>query len=632
MTAVVAGRAAGVRPQDDFYQHVNGGWSRSFTLPEHQAEATMLTLLADQVQDEVAALIAGAGPGRITDLYRSFIDEEAVERRGAAAFAAGLAEIDAAGHHDELAEVLGRLQTRGGGGLLDPVVSADTTDTRDYVLVLSQAGLGLPAAALYDRPDADRLRRRYRAHVARILTAIGSPDPAAGAADVLALETALARLHGPADATGRLTAAPPLTCTAAALGARAEGFAWSRWLRGFGDVPPVTRCQLRPEPFVAAVERWWRATPLPALRHWLRWRYAHELAPFGPAAVFAENFAFYGRVLTGSRQPRPRWMRGTSFVQTLLGAEVGERYLAEHVAAGTVAAAVDLVDDLVGAYRRLLSRVRWMRPQTRAAALRKLDAMVFEIGAPSRATPPVPFRIDPADLVGNVERGRAAHTAARLAMLGRPVDRAEWRVPPQAVTAYYRHGLNQVVIPAAVLRPPFFDPAGDPARNFALLGSIVCHEMSHAFDSRGARFDHLGRARSWWAPADRAEFDRRCALLVAQYDGFEPAGLPGHRVSGARTVGENLADIVGVTVAQAAFAERWPGPERQRRFFEHWASMWRIKQTRGRALERLGSDRHAPGEFRCNGVLGHVPAFYAAFDVTAGDGLHIAPGARFALV
>jgi putative endopeptidase len=355
------------------------------------------------------------------------------------------------------------------------------------------------------------------------------------------------------------------------------------------------------------------------------------MAPFGPSAVFAENFDFYGRVLTGSTQPRPRWMRAVSVVQTILGDAVGERYVAEYVDPRTVPAVAELVNALVRSYRRRLVRATWMQDSTRAAAVRKLDNMVFEIGSPDSSAGRQDLQVNPTDLLGNIKRGREWYVRRELARLAGPVDPSDWRIHPQQVTAYYRHGLNQVVIPAALLQPPVFALDGDPTRNFAVLGSIVSHEMSHAFDSRGSRHDDRGRVRNWWAPQDRAEFTRRTALLVAHYDRYEPDGLAGHRVSGTRTVAENSADITGLTVAHDAFTAT-ADTVQSRQFFLHWASMWRGKCTPGRMLDRLASDRHAPGNVRCNGALGHVAAFYSAFDVRPGDLLYISPAERFALV
>ncbi|MER6632850.1 M13 family metallopeptidase [Streptomyces sp. NPDC000987] len=644
-----------VRPQDDFHRHVNGPWSDAFVLPEHRADVTLLSLLAEEVEDDVARVIrraaAGSGDGdpasrAIADLYASFMDEAEAEARGATPLAEDLAGIRSARDRRELAAVLGRLQAQGVRGALEPSVSADPADGSRYSLTLTASGLGLPRPALYHADGHEQLLSGYLRHVSAMLAHAGLPAPAEAAECVLRAETALAQLHERALAA----TAPPeaaadvpggtLPCSVGELRARDGGFPWADWLRGLGVSDPAVVVRLRPAGFLAALEEWWSGTDLRLLRSWLAWRYVHEMAPFGTHAVFAEHFRWYWRELTGARQPWPRTRRASAFVQTALGEAVGARYLHEHLPPGTLAAVRQLVDDLVRTYRRCLEGARWMRPGTRQAALAKLDAMRFDIGAPAAPADCTGLRTDPKDLVGNVKRSRAWHIARELGRLGGPVDRSDWKVPPQSVTAYYRHSLNQVVIPAGLLRPPVFDAAGDPARNMALLGSIVCHEMSHAFDDRGARYDGHGRLHAWWDAEDRAEFERRGALLVRQYDGYSPRGADGARVSGARTLGENIADITGLTVAQQAFAAHLdargvtgePYRRDMRRFFMVWATMWRAKGTRGRMRERLAHDSHAPPEFRCNGALGHVPAFYEAFGVTETDRLYIPPEARFSLL
>ncbi|MEV0737730.1 M13 family metallopeptidase [Streptomyces sp. NPDC050549] len=638
-----------VRPQDDFYRFVNGRWTDGHVLPAHQAEATTLTLLADKVQDDVERVVRRAvehpeesgTSRRIADLHASFMDEERIEEQGAArAFAADLDAVRSAADRGALARLMGRLQAQGVGGALDFSVAVDTARAGQYVLLLSQAGLGLPGAAGYRREGGERLLEQYTEHIGVMLAHAAVPGAAAAAAEVVRLETGLAARHTVPQPG---TPVRSLTCSVARLAARDGGFPWASWLRGLGDPPADATVRLRQPAFADSLDEWWRTRSLDELKLWLTWRYVHEMVPFGPRRVFADNFAFYGRTLNGFTEPRPRPLRALSFVETFLGDAVAERYLAENLPPGTVEAARELVAALVDAYRTCMEGADWMAPSTRDAALRKLDDMVFEIGHPHGTDAPEgdhddPW-VDPADLLGNVKRGRARHIARELARLGTPVDRGEWKIHPHQVTAYYRHGLNQVVIPAGLLQPPVFDPAGDPARNYAVLGAIVGHEMAHAFDSRGSRYDGRGRLRDWWTPEDRAEFGRRTQLLVTQYDGYEPEGFPGRRVSGARTVGENMADIAGVTVAHTAFAAHTGrttgavvGAGDTRRFFVHWATMWRARTTAARMAERLASDRHAPAEFRCNGVLGHVGAFRDAFGVRPGDALFIDPASRFSLL
>ena len=641
-----------IRPQDDFYGYVNERWSQQFELTDHRSDVTMLSQLSEKVHSDVTRLIeaAAAGPrgeqdisaGQIADLYTSFMDEDRIENLDPSAAWPDLAAIRSAASRDELARVIGRLQAHGVGGIVELSVTTDTARAEHYVLILSQSGISLPRPSMYTAPEHQELRNQYASHIATMLAHAEVPDAAESAARAVQLEADLAALHIARDARGR-DASKPISSPIAELAQRDGEFPWHQWFAGLGAVPSEATVCVRQSGFLAALDTWWQSHDLEELRLWLTWRYVHEMAPFGSRQVFADNFAFYGRALNGFTQPRTRPLRATSIVETFLGEAVGQRYVAEHLDPETVTAARGLVEQLVASYRSRLERADWMQDSTRGAALHKLDCMTFEIGAPSRVDSRDGLQMDPRDLVGNVLRGRQWEVARELDRLSAAVDREDWKVHPQQVTAYYRHGLNHVVIPAAILQPPVFDRAGDSARNFAVLGSIICHEMTHAFDSRGARFDERGRVRNWWAPEDTDEYNRRAALLVAHYDRCRIRGLEDLRISGARTLGENIADIVGVTVAQTAFADhlrtRGSHPpddqtqaEQARRFFIHWATMWRAKSAHARRVERLATDRHAPPEVRCNGALGHVEAFYTAFDIGPDDALYVAPEARFSLV
>jgi putative endopeptidase len=638
-----AGLDPAVRPQDDFYGFVNGIWTDTFALPPHRSEITMLTLLADQVWAQVAAVIREAAMARddlparqIADLYESFMDGDRIEQRGAAALETGLGAILSARDTTELASVAGRLQAEGVRGVTDFSVSADTREGSRYVLVLSLGGLGLPAASLYHHPGQAGLRDRYAKHIAVMLAHAGVVSAGAAAADAIRLEAELAACH---ETAGRRpgSATHPVSYRTADLASRPGGFPWAAWLRGFGQVPEGATILARPRYFPEVLDNWWISTDLSALKNYFAWRFVHEMAPYGPGAIFDENFDFYRRVLTEFNEPWPRWMRAASFVHSVHGSAVAERYLTDYLAPGSLECARKLVDALVASYRKRLQQNTWMQEETRKAALLKLDNMIFEIGFPRNSARPAGPRADPRDLVGNVRRWRAWNIARELARLGTPVDRSDWKVYPQSVTAYYRHGLNQVVIPAALLQPPVFDPGGDAACNFARLGAIICHEISHAFDSRGSRYDMLGREAGWWAPEDHAGFRRRSAILIAQYDSYVQDRIPEGNVSGTRTHSENLADIAGLIVAQDAFAnylcscgqaDAVTAGEEMSRFFLYWASMWREKRTPRRMAHYVATDSHAPAKFRCNGALGHVTAFYETFGLQPGDGLYISPESR----
>lgn len=646
---------AGVRPQDDLYGFVNDEWIGRYVLPAHRTEATMLSLLAEKVQDDVAVVIQAAMRGeaeageadpdpaaarQIRDLWTSFMDQDQIERDGTSQYRADLARIAADSDKAQLAATLGRLQASGVAGIADVTVVHDPRRAGRNVLAFAVGSLGLPAPSMYTDDRQSGLRGDYLEHVASHLCRVGqTPDVAAASArTVLSLDT---------DFAGRLQAAElsddsGVPTTVAELAGRNRGFAWAVWLSAFGEVPDTAAVQIRHPALPSVLEDWWSAHDLESLRTWVGWRYLHEMAPFGPRAMFLDNFRFYGQQLNGFTTPRPRSLRAMSLVETFLGDAVGERYVARYLPAGTVDGVRRLVGRLVTSYRRHLESADWMHESTRGSALRKLDRMTFEIGGPRTPSSYQGFDVDSSDLLGNVKRGRSWQTAQALARLDRPVDRSAWQVHPHQVTAYYRNSLNHVVIPAAILQDPLYSADGALAITFARLGSVIAHEMSHAFDSLGSHYDELGRLRDWWTSQDRAEFARRAALLVGQYDGFESADCPGRQVDGRRTLAENIADVVGLGVAQAAYADVLAETEpaggasgahdaEMRRFLRNWASMWRSRQTPRWAAQQLANDRHAPARFRCNGVVGHLVAFYPAFGVTPDDELYLPPERRFSL-
>jgi len=641
--------AADVSPRADFYRHVNQRWLDELVMPPYKAEASMLSLLSEKVQADVSTLVDSIvamppdsqtdAERRISALYASFMNEDAIERLGAAVYQSGIQSIKRAADREELSLVLGRLQSQGVGGAFDFSVSVGVGGSGAYELLLSQSGLGL-AAEVMTRPSAhSELLAQYRVHLVTLLGHAGVDAPATVAACVVRLETELAAGHVRPGSDGRRTARP-LRCPASGIALRDGGFAWRAWLAGLGVTrDDVVVCVQQAE-FLGAFETWWGSHDLPELKNWLIWRFVHEMVPFGTRAVFADNFSFYGQVVSGLSSPRPRQLRVLSFVETFSGEAVAERYVGGNLADGSIDATRELVGELVASYRERLERADWLRAPTRDAALRKLGNMVFEIGSPSLPPEAAGGRVDPADLVGTVLRARESEIRGQLARIGTQPDRSQWLTYAHQATAYFRHGLNQVVLPAAMLQSPLFDPAGDAAGNFAILGSIISHEMAHAFYGLGARYDEQGRPGDWWDAADVAEFSRRADVLRAQYSAYSPAEVPGKRVNGARTLSENVADIVGLTIAQDAYARylrKNPPAARSRpgesqpmqRFFIHWASWWRSHCRAERMNGRLSWDRHAPAEFRCNGVLGHVGAFYTAFDVGSGDAMYLPAERRF---
>jgi len=655
----VEGFDPGVRPQDDLFRHVNGRWLDTYEIPADRAADGATRELHDRAEEQVRAIItelaeraAGGADGgadggaqtpaaQVGALYASFMDTGRIEALGLEPIADELARIDAAGTPEELLAVLGELQRTGGAGAAGFWVDNDAKDPDRYVVYLYQSGLGLPDEAYYREDTYAEVRAAYRPHVARMLRLSGLPDAEAEArADlVVDLETRLAAHHWDVvrDRDADLTYNP---MTLAELTELAPGFGWAAWARAVG-APEGALAQLvvREPDFAVGLAALWGQAPPEQWRAWLRYHLVTARAPFLTDALVQANFDFYGRTLTGAQEPRERWRRGVSLVQGALGEAVGQEYVARHFPPTHKEHVVTLVANLVAAYRESIEQLDWMGEDTRAKALAKLEAFRAKIGYPDRWKSYAGLEIRADDLVGNVRRSHAYEQDRELAKIGRPVDRDEWFMTPQTVNAYYNPGMNEIVFPAGILQPPFFDPEADDAVNYGGIGAVIGHEIGHGFDDQGSKYDGAGRLEDWWTAEDRAEFDARTAALVDQYAAYSPAQLGGsHHVNGALTIGENIGDLGGLSIALRAYRIALGRPFDQapvldgltgvQRVLIGWAQAWRGKVRDEELIRRLATDPHSPEEFRCNGVVRNLAEFHEAFDVRPGDALYLAPEER----
>ena len=641
-----------VRPQDDLYRHVNGRWIESYEIPPDRAMDGAFRALHDQAEEQVRAIIEElgaavadgsapqAGPAaQVGALYASFMDTATVERLGVEPLAEELAAIDGATTPEALTTVLGALQRTGGAGALGFWVDNDAKDPERYVVYLHQGGLGLPDESYYRDEQYAAVLAQYRPHVARMLGLLGVSDAEAQADLVVDLETRLAQAHWDVvrDRDADLTYNP---MTLAELAARAPGFDWAAWADALGVPAGAMDALVVREPDVAeALARLWRELPAAAWQAWLRYHLVSARAPYLSDAVVEANFDFYGRVLTGATQVRDRWKRGVSLVQGALGEAVGQVYVDRHFPPAHKDRMLGLVGHLVEAYRESISGLAWMGEETRAKALAKLDAFTPKVGYPDRWKSYEGLEVRGDDLVGNVRRSYAYEQDRELAKIGKPVDRDEWFMTPQTVNAYYNPGMNEIVFPAAILQPPFFDPDAEDAVNFGGIGAVIGHEIGHGFDDQGSKYDGAGRLEDWWTEADRAEFEKRTRALVEQYSAFSPAQLDGsHHVNGELTIGENIGDLGGLSIALKAYRIALGRPLEEapvidgltglQRVLLGWAQVWQAKGRDEETIRRLATDPHSPNEFRCNGVLRNVDEFYAAYDVAPGDALYLAPEER----
>jgi predicted metalloendopeptidase len=633
-----------VRPQDDLYRHVNGGWLARTRIPPERASYAAFTELGDNVDADLLAIVEelmrtpnrppGSVAQQVGDLYASLMDETRLERLGAAPIKDVLNRIDAIRSTPDFAAQSGYLQTIGTSGAFVGVVSADIGRRSRPALNLSQGGTMLPDRDYYlsGDPRFVELRAAYEAYLTRIFTLTARADPARDARAVLALETALARVQWPA-VEGRDPLKTNNAFTIEDLVAKMPGFDWLAWARPQGISRTTTVVIAQPDFFVvfAALVP---TTPLDTWKAWLAARHITNAAPFLNKAFADARFDFFGRLLVGQEAPRTRWRRGVSLVNTYLGEVIGRLYVERHFRPAARARMQSLVRNLLDAYRASIADVDWMTAATKREALDKLSRLSMKIGSPTRWRDYRRLIIRADDLIGNIQRAQRFENNYRLAWLTQPANRGQWLVTPQTINAYYHPAINEVVFPAAILQPPFFEPKADDAVNYGAIGAVIGHEIGHAFDDRGRRFDSAGTIRDWWTPDDDQEFRRRVQGLVDQYGRYSP--LPGVHVNGSLTLGENIGDLAGLQVAYRAYTisrDGKPAPvidglTGDQRFFMGWAQVWRSKDREGYLRQLTLTSPHPPNEFRANGPLIHIDAFYDAFDVKPGDRLYLEPERR----
>ncbi|KAA0918657.1 M13 family metallopeptidase [Dietzia sp. ANT_WB102] len=639
-----------IRPQDDLYQHVNGTWIREHVIPADRPIDGAFLALRDLSEERVRDIITDAPvDSQIGAFYASFMDTDAVEAAGVSALAPDLAEIDGASDADSLALAMARLEKVGVGGLIGAYVNNDAKNSSEYILYLVQYGIGLPDESFYREDQYAEMREQYTEHIARMLdlAGLGGADDARDRAEnIVALETRIAGAHW--DVVARRDADKtynPVTWDE--LPQLAPGFPWHAWARELGGTEETFGRLVAMQPdFLTAVADLWATEPLETWKQWLRWRTVSSRAPYLTGELVDENFRFYGTAMSGTEEIKARWKRGVGAVEAALGEEVGKEYVARHFPPGHKARMVELVENLTAAYRYSIGRLPWMTPATRERALAKLEAFVPKIGYPEKWRDYSALEVRADDLIGNVRRSAEFEHGYELGKLGGPVDRDEWHMTPQTVNAYYNPVMNEIVFPAAILQPPFFDADADDAANYGAIGAVIGHEIGHGFDDQGSKYDGDGNLVDWWTDDDRAAFGTRVEALIAQYEGLTPDGLDPAKdhVNGAFTVGENIGDLGGLTIALLAYrlahgTDSEPaegadvGPEIDgmtgvQRLITSWAIVWRTKTRAEEAARRLAVDPHSPPEFRCNQVVKNLDDFHVAFDVTEGDGLWLAPEER----
>lgn len=626
----------GIRIQDDLFRHVNGSWLNKTEIPADKPVTGAFMELRDQAEAAVRDIITTLEPGepgsdeaRIADLYASFMDEEAVEKAGADPILPLLTSIDALESVPDLTRLVGGFARQAVAGLIALQAEPDPGDPDRYVIFVGQGGLGLPDEEYYRLDEYADIRAQYVQHVAASFALAGVEDAAAQAQQVFDLETEIAGTHWDKVKCRDLRLMYNLM-TLDEFTATCPGLHWREFLAG-GDIAESKMGELvamQPS-FFADVSVLLTEDRLPAWRAWARWKVINSLSPYLSSAFVNENFHFYGTVLSGTPELRERWKRGVALVEGSVGEAVGKIYVYQYFTATAKERMDQLVANLIEAYRRSITDLDWMTEETKESALDKLAKFRSHIGYPTKWRDYSSLTITRDDLIGNVMRVADFEVNRALNKIGEPIDREEWLMTPQTVNAYYHPLKNEIVFPAAILQPPFFNEYADDPVNYGGIGAVIGHEIGHGFDDQGSTCDGDGMLRNWWTDKDREAFEERTKALIDQYNVLELAQAPGHRVNGQLTIGENIGDLGGLSIAYKAYQIAQDGksePELdgytpEQRLFLSWAAVWQAKVRTEMLLQRLATDPHSPAEFRCNQIVRNLPEFYAAFDVRDSDAL-----------
>jgi len=635
-----------VRPQDDFWRWVNGRWLDTTEIPADRLSYGTLQMLYDRTQAQLLALIEDARRNRTPEshaaqlvgaLYESYMNEQLIETRQTDSLAKLLEYLVGLQTSDDLAVVFADALKLGVSVPIALDYEVDPADASQNLAMLWQSGLGLPDRDYYLAGDEQlgALRAAYAGHIARMFELVGWQDGSA-AERITALERRIAELHWSSVANRDVERIFGNRVTLSDIEVRAPGFDWATFFARLG-IPSPRLVIFAQDDYFSALARLLAEVPIGDWRDYLRFRTLKAYARFMGGAVVAENFAFEGRVLRGQQDMRPRAERGVALVDQMLGDALGQLYVNAHFSAASKGRVEEMIEHLRAAFGASIDRLDWMSEPTKAAARDKLAKFTYKIGYPAKWRDYTALDLDPSDLLDNAMRSRRFDHDYLVQKITHAVDRDEWGMTPQTVNAYYRPTFNEIVFPAAFLQPPLFDPAADDAVNYGAIGAVIGHEFSHGFDDQGRKFDGDGRFRDWWSADDAAAYEMRAKRLVEQYSVLEP--LPGVRINGELTLGENIADLVGATMAYRAYRialnsapapviDGFPAGER---FFIGFAQSWRGKSRPELLREQLASDPHAPNEYRVRGVLANLPEFQAALGVVRGDGMYIASDAQVAL-
>lgn len=634
-----------VRAQDDFYRFVNGKWLAVTEIPADRSNYGAFSVLQDAAEENLRRILeeaagaqaaAGSDTQKIGDFYAAFMDEEGIEAKGVAPLAEELARIEKLDSKQALAEHIGRAQRHGVGMPFVLFVSIDEKNSTQYSASVYQTGLGMPDRDYYlsAEPRLKDIRAQYPVYIKDLLTLAGTPDAERAAQRIFQLETELAKAHW-TQVENRDAEKTYNRYERAALAKLMPGFDWNAFFAGaqvpLDKVPALIVAQ---PSYFAALNKLLAQTSLEDWKTYFRFHLLNAYAPTLSSAFVNRHFEFHGRVISGVESLRPRWKRGVAAVEGAAGELLGKVYVERHFSAEAKQRMDALVNNLKAAYAQGIDELEWMTPATKEKAHAKLARFTTKIGYPDKWRDWSALEVRRDDAVGNEMRAAAFAFDRDIAKLGGPIDRSEWLMTPQTVNAYYYPAANEIVFPAAILQPPFFDVAADDAINYGAIGGVIGHEISHGFDDQGRRYDGDGNLNDWWAKEDNDEFESRARRFGAQYAKLSP--VEGMSVNADLTMGENIADLAGLTMAYRAYKLSLDGKEApvidgftgDQRFFIGWAQGWARKYREDELRKRILTDPHSPAEYRTNVVVRNLDAFHAAFATKPGDAMYLPPEER----
>jgi putative endopeptidase len=635
-----------VRAQDDFFSHQNGKWLATTEIPADKSSWGAFAKLRDDTTPQLRAIVeaaqadqgkkAGSEKQKLGDYYTSYMDEPKLEALGVRPLAGELSRVRSIRDKKALPALIAHLNEVGVSTPYSIYVGQDARASTMYATYLSQGGLGMPDRDYYLDPKLASVKAKYQEHIEKMLTLEGAKDAAGKAKAIVELETAMAQAQW-SKVENRDPVKRYNKTDIAKLATLAPGYDWKSGLATAGIANRVDYVIVNQPSYLAALSKLVAETDLATWKAYFEWQVLRSYANYLSKDFVDTTFAFYGTTISGVTQQQPRWKRGIGAMEGVMGEALGKLYVEQYFPAERKARMEVLVKNILAAYKQSIDTLDWMGPETKKEAQAKLARFTPKIGYPEKWRDYSTLAISPSDLVGNMMRAATFNYKRGINKLGKPIDRTEWGMTPQTVNAYYSSTMNEIVFPASILQPPFFDVNADDAANYGAIGAVIGHEISHGFDDKGSQSDGDGNLRDWWTPEDRKNFNARTDMLVKQYDSYSP--VPGYNVNGALTLGENIGDNSGAAIAFKAYhislggkpAPVIDGLTGDQRFYMGFGQIWRTKMRPEQTIVQVKSDPHSPAQFRTNGTLKNQPGFYEAFDVKPGDKMYLPPEQRVIL-